>query len=91
MKVDESSVLAVMNPFSLLAGGALVCLVAWICVYLFRNTNDFRKSLIVYVPVLCVLDCAFIFLLGIDLILVLGLDLCGIVVLALISNHYFYH
>ncbi len=91
MKVDENSVLAVMNPLSLLAGGALVCLAAWICVYLFRNTNDFKKSLKVYVPVLGVLDCIFIFLLSIDLILVLGLDLCGIIVLALISNHYFYH
>lgn len=90
MKVNEDSILAVMNPFCLLGAGVLVCLAAWGCVYLYRNTNDFKKSLKVYIPVLVILDLLFIFWLEIDIVLAIGIDICGIIALALISNHYFY-
>lgn len=90
MKVNEDSILAVMNPFCLLGAVLLVCLAAWGCVYRYRNTNDFKKSLKCYIPLLFVLDAIFIFGFQLDIILTVGVDLCGIIVLALISNHYFY-
>lgn len=91
MEINENSILAVMNPFSLLAALLLICLTAWLSVRFYQDTNDFKRSLKCYIPMLAVLDCIFIFALHIDVILTLGLDLCGIVALALISNYYFYH
>lgn len=91
MKVNESSVLASINPIRLLAAILLICLAAWLCIYLYRNTNDFKKSLKLFIPVTVILDVFFFFALQIDLFLIIGVDLCGFVVLALISNHYFYH
>lgn len=88
--VNENSLLAVMNPFCLLAGAALVCILAWYCAKRYQNTNDFKKSVRLYVPCVLVLDLLLVFVLEIDMLLCIGLDLCGFVVLALISNHYFY-
>lgn len=88
--VNENSLLAVMNPFCLLLGGVLVCLLAGYCARRYKNTNDFKKSVRLYVPSVIVLDLILVFVLEIDVLLCMGLDLCGFVVLALISNHYFY-
>lgn len=88
--INENSLLAVMNPFCLLAGGVLVCILAWYCASRYKNTNDFKKSVYLYLPSVIVLDLFLAFVLEIDVLLCLGLDLCGFVVLALISNHYFY-
>lgn len=91
MKVNEDSVLASMNPLGLLAAVVLICLAAWLCACLYRNTNDFRKSLRAFIPAAAVLDLIFLFVLQIGTVLTAGIDLFGFVVLALISNHYFYH
>ncbi len=88
--VNEQSLLAVMNPLSLLAGCALVGLLAWFCAWKYKNTNDFKKSVHLYVPSVIVLDLILALLLDIDVLLCIGMDICGFVVLALISNHYFY-
>lgn len=91
MKVNENSVLASMNPISLLAGVFIICLAAWLCVYIYRKTNDFKKSLKLFIPVTAILDSIFFFVLQIDVVLIAGIDLCGAIVLSLISNYYFYH
>ncbi|MCI8890020.1 MAG: hypothetical protein HFH34_01465 [Eubacterium sp.] len=88
--VNENSLLAAMNPFCLLAGAALVCILAWYCAKRYQNTNDFKKSVYVYVPCVIFLDLLLLFVLEIDALLCIGLDLCGLIVMALISNHYFY-
>ncbi|GFI28729.1 hypothetical protein IMSAGC013_00106 [Lachnospiraceae bacterium] len=91
MAADENSLLARMNPFCLLGAVLLICMAAWFCAWLYRNTNDFKKSLRLFLPAAIALDCMFIFALQIDAVLAAGLDICGIAALALISNHYFYH
>ncbi len=88
--VNENSLLAVMNPFCLLAGAALVGILAWYCAKRYQNTNDFKKSVYFYVPCVIFLDLFLLFVLEIDGLLCIGLDLCGLIVMALISNHYFY-
>ena len=90
MADNETSLLAVMNPFCLLAGCALVGLPAWYCAWKYKNTNDFKKSVHLYIPSVIVLDLILALLLDIDVLLCIGMDICGFVVLALISNHYFY-
>ena len=90
MADNETSLLAVMNQFCLLAGCALVGLLAWYCAWKYKNTNDFKKSVHLYIPSVIVLDLILALLLDIDVLLCIGMDICGFVVLALISNHYFY-
>lgn len=90
MAVNENSPLAVMNPFCLLTGCILVCALAWFCADKYRNTNDFKKSVHIYLPAVIVLDFIMVLAMDIDLLLCIGLDIFGFVVLALISNHYFY-
>lgn len=90
MAINEKSLLAVMNPFCLLLGCVIVCALAWFCAKKYRNTNDFGKSVKVYLPAVIVLDFVMALALDIDLMLCFGLDIFGVVVLALISNHYFY-
>lgn len=91
MTMNEASILAVSNPFMLLAGGGLVCLLSYICARRYRSTNDFAKSVKMFVPLVLVLDLVLLFFLQIDFILTAGLNICGFIVLALISNYYFYH
>lgn len=90
MTVNENSMLAVMNPFCLLFGCVCVCLLAWFCARRYRNTNDFKKSVQMYVPFAIVLDLILALALDIDVLLCIGMDMLGFVVLMLISNHYFY-
>lgn len=90
MTINEKSLLAVMNPFFLLLGCVFVCVLAWICARKYRNTNDFAKSVRSYLPSIIVLDFIMALAMEIDLLLCLGLDILGFVVMALISNHYFY-
>ncbi len=90
MTINEKSLLAVMDPFCLLLGCFFVCALAWICARKYRNTNDFAKSVQAYLPSVIVLDLGMALVLDIDLLLCLGLDIAGFVVMALISNHYFY-
>lgn len=91
MEINENSILVTMNPFYLLAGGSMVCILAWICARCYRNTNDFKKSAQLYLPCAAILDIVLLFLFSIDILLCIGLTICGFVVLALISNYYFYH
>lgn len=91
MTMNEASILAVTNPLSLLAGGGLMCLLAYICARKYRNTNDFGKSVRLFVPLALILDVFLLIFAGIDIVLTAGLSICGFIVLALVSNYYFYH
>lgn len=91
MEINENSLLATMNPFCLLGGIMAVCLLAWFCARRCRNTNDFKKSVQMYLPLMLVLDVVLLFVLKIDIFLCIGIDFVGFIALALISNYYFYH
>lgn len=91
MSINEDSILAVMNPLYLLLGGGAVCLLGYFCARRYKNTNDFAKSVKLYLPCVLVLDILLAALFGVHLALIAGLDVCGFAAMALISNHYFYH
>lgn len=76
----------------LLLGGCILAaiLAAWLCVRRYADTNDIQKSIRLYLPVAAALALAFR-LLGLPLLYAIGAQLCGLVVLAWISNYYFYH
>lgn len=90
MLIDENSLFAAVNPGILGGALAVFCLIAFLCARAYRNTNDFKKSVKRYLPLMLFLDGVF-FWLGLPVILLLGLDIVGFVALALASNHYFYH
>lgn len=84
------SVLVTTNPLLIVAALAAAALAAWLCARAYRNTNDFKKSVRIYVPSGVVLTAAF-WLLGLPLLFSAGAALCGFVFLMGFSNHYFYH
>lgn len=90
MTINENSLLAVMNPATLLAGLAVLGAIAYFCARRYRNTNDFAKSVRMYLPLMLAADVVF-YILEIPVILLLGIDVAGFVIMALVSNHYFYH
>lgn len=90
MTINKNSLLATMNPVLLLLMLAAVGVLAYVCARRKRNTNDFSGSVKIYVPAVLVLDVVF-WVLGVPLILLVGFDIAGFVILALISNYYFYH
>ncbi len=89
--LNENSILAVTNPAVLLAGAGIMCLLAWGCAAKYRNTNDFKKSTALYIPAAVILGIGMALFWHIDFLLCAGMGMFGFVVLALISNHYFYH
>lgn len=91
MTINENSILAKVNPLTLLAGGALICILAYLCARKYKNTNDFAKSTALFLPLALVLNVVLVAYLEISVILTVGLDICGFITLALISNYYFYH
>lgn len=88
---ENESILTSMNPLYLLAGLILVCGIGWYCARRYRNTNDFKKSTRLYLPLMLAADAVLLFGLDIDILLCAGLDLCGFIAMALRSNYYFYH
>ena len=69
---------------------SLTAAAAWLCVRRYADTNDIQKSIRLYLPIAAALALAFR-LLGLPLLYAIGAQLCGLVVLAWISNYYFYH
>lgn len=88
MTMLEESILSTMNPLLLLVGVALVVAAGYFCAWKFRNTNDFAKSTRLYIPIIIAIDIILV-LIGLPVIIILGLDICGFVAMALRSNHYF--
>lgn len=90
MKINENSLLAVMNPVILLLLLTVIGILAYVCARMKRNTNDFFGSIKLYIPAVLVIDILF-FLLDVPVILLVGFDIMGFIILALISNYFFYH
>jgi len=89
--MDENSILAVTDPVLLLVCGITFCIFGGICAVWFRNTNDFGKSMKAYLPLAAILGgLAYVFL-SIDLLLIIGLYICGFVCMAFVSNYFFNH
>lgn len=78
------------DPLLVLAALTAAGLVAWFCVHRYRNTNDFARSVRLYLPAAAGLAVLF-WLLGLPFLFSVGAAGCGFVLLMLISNYYFYH
>jgi len=90
MLVNKNSLLATMNPVMLILMLAAVVILSYVCARMKRNTNDFAGSVKIYIPAVLVLDVLF-WALDVPLILLIGFDIMGFIILALISNYFFYH
>lgn len=88
MTVSENSLLATMNPILLLIGLALVITAGCFCAWKFRDTNDFAKSTRLYIAIVIIVNIILI-IIKLPIIIILGLDICGFIAMALRSNHYF--
>ena len=77
----------------LLLGGciATAVLAGWFCARRYADTNDIEKSVRLYLPLAAVCCLAFWLVGGLPLLYAAGAFLCGLVVIAWISNYYFYH
>lgn len=91
LRVNESSILATMNPFALLTAGLIICMIGWICARRYRDTNDFYKSVKLFIPFILLVNVTLYTIAQIPIILFVGLDICGFITMALVSNYYFYH
>jgi hypothetical protein len=90
VKMNEKSLLATTDPSVLIIFGLCFCLLGYICARVYRNTNDFAKSVRAYIPSALVVGAAALILFQVDGLLLLGQLLCGFVVMAIASNHFFY-
>lgn len=86
----EDALVLTTNPFQLFALAALIVIAAWLCARSQRNTNDFLKSVKLFLPAAVVLSGIF-WATGLALLLCIGCCISGFVALMLFSNHYFYH
>lgn len=86
--LQESDYLVATNPLLLLACITSAVLAAWFCVLKYRNTYAVEKSIRLYLPFAVAGAVAFT-LAGIPVLFSIGAQLCGLMALLLISNHYF--
>lgn len=91
MRVNENSILATMNPFALLTAGIIICMIGWICARKYKDTNDFYKSVKLYIPFIILINAVLFVIVQIPIIILIGLDICGFITMAFVSNYYFYH
>lgn len=90
MIIDESSLMASVNPLIIILALFVYIFTAFLCARRYSGTNDFAKSLRLYIPAMLIGDVVFLRW-GLPIILLLGIDIVGFIALALVSNHYFYH
>lgn len=90
LNIDLNSPLVTTNPLFIIACLAVSVLLSWICAWAFRNTNDFLKSIKLYVPLGLIAMVVF-WLLGLPFLFSAGCVLCGFVTMMWFSNYYFYH
>lgn len=97
MNLDEIFQLHPDDPLvaasPLLLGGCILAaiLAGWFCVHRYADTNDIEKSLRLYLPLATACCLAFWLVGGLPFLYAAGAFLCGLVVMAWISNYYFYH
>ena len=94
MNLDEIFGLEESNPMVradtvLLLGCVLAAAAAaWFCAYRYRDTYDIEKSIRLYLPFAAAGIWAFS-MMGLPLLFAIGAQLCGFVILLLISNRMF--
>lgn len=97
MNLDEIFHLESTDPLvatsPLLLGGCILAaiLAGWFCARRYANTNDIEKSVRLYLPLGAACCLGFWLAGGLPLLYAVGAFLCGLVVMAWISNYYFYH
>ena len=88
--IDPSSPLLTTDPLLVLACLGAAVLLAWLCARAVRNTNDFSKSVKLYLLPAAAAGVVF-WLLGLPVVFSGGGMLCGFITLMLFSNYYFYN
>lgn len=90
MSIDENSVVAQMNPLLTIIGFALVIAVSAFCAWMYRDTNDFAKSIRLALIVMAVILIILI-IIGLPVFMAIGMLLCTFAVTSWFSNYFFYH
>ena len=97
MNLDEIFHLNPTDPLvatsPILLGGCILSaiLLGWISAWRYADTNNIEKSIRLYLPLAAICCLAFCLLGGLPLLYAVGSFLCGLVVMAWISNYYFYY
>ena len=96
MNLDEvfgltsTDIMVSTNPLLLFGCILSAILAGWLCVHVYRDTNDTAKSVKLYIPFAAAGALLFT-VVGVPFLFSLGAQLCGLVALGLISNWYFNH
>jgi len=85
----EDSLLLTLNPLVMLGGVVITSIAGVISAYVFSDTHDIKRSIILYLPIALVIA-IIITILGVPLIISLGIIGFGLVVLIFASNRFFY-
>ena len=86
--LPETDPMVSTDPLLLFACVVSAILAAWLCVHIYRDTNDTAKSVKLYIPIAAV--GGFLFAMaGVPSLFAFGAQLCGLVALGFISNRYF--
>lgn len=90
MSIDENSIVAQMNPVLTIIGFVLVIAVSAFSAWMYRNTNDFGKSVRLAMIIMLIILIILI-LLGLPVFMAIGMLLCTFAVTSWFSNYFFYH
>lgn len=90
MSINENSVVAQMNPLLSVAGLALMIAVSAWSAWMYRDTNDFDRSIRLSVIVMIIILIILV-IIGLPLFMAAGLLLCTYPVTAWFSDYFFYH
>ena len=72
--MTENSLLAMTDPVLLVISAAAICFLGYFCARRFKNTNDFAKSVKLYLPLMAVADCIIVWGWNLDILLLAGID-----------------
>lgn len=90
MSIDEKSIVAQMNPLLTIGGLALVIAISAWSAWMYRDTNDFGKSLRLAMIVAVVVQVILV-ILGLPIFMAVGFLMVTFVMTSLFSNYFFYH
>jgi len=85
----EDNLLLALNPFVMIGGIVLTSIAGVISAYVFSDTHDIKKSIMLYLPISAAIAVV-VTIMGIPVIISLGFIGFGLVVLIYASNHIFY-
>lgn len=90
MSINENSIVAQMNPLLTIIGFVLVIAVSAFSAWMYRDTNDFAKSIRLALIVMAVILIILI-IIGLPVFMAIGMLLCTFAVTSWFSNYFFYH